>query len=139
MLYLSVRDRFKREVGKNFDSKVEMDKRLTVISDLEMFRPKEDKFVWGQKKGKLPQFFQVSVDGVHICTFNETDSVERAMLLFWKGFREAYTNHKIRLNPPRFDEVLPKPETAKDKLKKIKPTTKAERMAKEVVTRIVDG
>jgi hypothetical protein len=141
-MYLHIKDAFIRELAKHFDKKMEIDKRLSIVSDLQMFRAKEDPFVWSEKKGLAPEHFMVYFDSEHICTFNLNDSVKKVMLLFWKGFREAYAKKRIKLTPPRM-RVEVKKETptqqALKRLEKIKPTTGAERMAKEIVKKVIKG
>lgn len=141
-MYLHIKDKFVRELQNHFDSKLKVEKRVRVVSDLQMFRPKEDKFVWAQQKDKIPEHFMVYFDDEHICTFGADMPVNRVMLQFWRGFREAYGAKKIHLTPPWMrEEVKQKTATEKalEKLDKIKPTTKAERMAKDIVTNIVTG
>lgn len=143
MLYLQIKDAFVRELDKHFDSKLEMGKRVRVVSDLQMFDAKEDKFVWGQKKNQIPEHFMVYVDEYHVCTFHADEPLKAVLVSFWKGFTQAYKDKKIRLTPPRMRVDDEKPKSTKqlqmEKLDAIKPTTKAERMAKEIVTNIVKG
>lgn len=100
------------------------------MSDLLMFNPKEDKSVWKQKRGDLPEYFTVYFDDEYICGFDANKPVERAVLEFWKGFKQAYQEKKIRLNP--------KPELIEIKAEKKKPkaTTPVEKMALEVVEKL---
>jgi len=128
MILLSVKDKLISELGKSFDPKIKFDKRLMVLSDLVMFRPKEDKSVWKQKRGDLPEYFTVYFDGEYICGFDANQSVEKAILEFWKGFKQQYQKGMIRLNPKVKDDIV--------KAKKqdtIKATTPEEKMAAQIV------
>lgn len=140
MIYLTAKDSLIRELEKHFDSKLNIRKRIRVISDLQMFKPKEDLFVWGQKKGKIPEHLMVYFDDIHILTFDETEPLKNVMFRFWVGFREAYSKNSIRLTPPWMIEVEKK-ETPKEKqlnnLKKIKVLTKEQKIAKEIVKKII--
>lgn len=131
MMYLSVKDRLISELGKSFDPKINFDKRIRVLSDLLIFKPGEDKSVWKQKTGELPEYFTVYFDEEYICGFNANDSIGYATLEFWKGFRQAYIDGKIHLDP-NYKE----PEVKAPAKKKRKATTPEEKMAEEVVKRL---
>lgn len=130
MIYLSVKDQLLRELSGSFDPKLNFDKRIRVMSDLLMFNPKEDKSVWKQKRGDTPEYFTVYFDNEYICGFDANQPASHAVLLFWKGFKQAYQEKKIRLNP--------KLEMTEVKVEKKKPkaTTPVEKMALEVVERL---
>lgn len=128
MILLSVKDRLLSELSKSFDSKIKFEKRIRVMSDLMLFKPMEDKSVWLQKKGMMPEYFTVYFDGEYICGFDANQSAERAVLEFWKGFKQAYMDGKIRLSQTM---ELPKKEK-----KKAKATTKEEKMAVEISERL---
>lgn len=126
MIYLNIKDRLVSELTKSFDPLVNFSERITVLSDLTMFRPKEDISVWKQKKGLLPEYFTVYFDGEYVCGFDANTSVERAVLEFWKGFKEGYKSGKIRLNP--------KPDIVETKkADTIVATTPEEKMAAQIV------
>lgn len=72
--------------------------RILVVSDLDHFKAKEDPFVWGQKKGKVPEFYEVYWDNEWIMDFHEGDTPELVYIGFLKGFGEAYEAGKVRLN-----------------------------------------
>lgn len=128
MIWLNVKDKLIRELSNSFDPKIKFDKRVMVLSDLMMFRPKEDKGVWKQKRGDTPEYFTVYFDGEYICGFDVSQSVERAVLEFWRGFKQAYSNGKIKLNPKaKEDAVVVKKE------EKIIATTPEEKMAAQIV------
>lgn len=131
MMYLRVKDRLISELGKSFDSKINFDKRIRVLSDLLLFKPGEDRSVWQQKTGDLPEYFTVYFDEEYICGFNANDSIEYATLEFWKGFKQAYKDGKIHLDP-NYKE----PEVKAPVQKKRKATTPEEKMAEEVVKRL---
>jgi hypothetical protein len=141
MIYLSVKDTFIRELEKSFDKKLQVAKRIRVISDLQMFRPKEDPFVWGEKKGKVPEHLMIYFDGVHILTFNETESIPKVMLKFWKGFREAYKVGSIKLTPPWMIEQVKTPTESDiqiERLSKIEAGTKERKIAKAIVKSMIN-
>lgn len=130
-MILSVKDALVRELSKSFEPKLRFEKRVRVVSDLLMFRPKDDISVWKQQKGLAPEYFTVYFDDEYICGFDSSQSIDYAILEFWKGFKKQYANGTIRLNPKPVEEatiVVPK--------KKPKATTPTEKMAVEVVERI---
>lgn len=128
MIYLSVKDQLIREIGKSFDPKLSFDKRIRVMSDLLMFKAKEDISVWKQKRGELPEYFTVYFDNEYICGFDANQPLEKATLYFWKGFKEAYKKNKIRLTP--------KAEIKEVKKEKRKATTPVEKMATQIVEKL---
>lgn len=88
------------ELGKEFDFDVK--ERLAVVSDLEMFRYKEDESVWKQAKSEDFEWFQIFFDGELCCEFS-TDfrkyPADFIVMQFWKGFLEHYEKGNIQLNP----------------------------------------
>lgn len=126
MIWLNVKDKLISELGKSFDPKINFDKRIKVLSDLTIFKPKEDIYVWKQKRGDLPEYFTVYFDGEYICGFDANQPLEKAILEFWKGFKQAYEVGKVRLNQ--------KPDVVETKQEeKIIATTKEEKMAAHIV------
>lgn len=130
MILLSIKDKLISELGKSFDPKINFNKRINVLSDLTIFKPKEDISVWRQKRGDLPEYFTVYFDGEYICGFDANQPVEKAILEFWKGFKEAYKSAKIRLIPTKTEETKP------TKQKEVLPATKEEKMAAEIVKKL---
>jgi len=130
MMYLSVKDQLIKELSGSFEPKIKFDTRLRVMSDLLMFNPKEDLSIWNQHKGITPEYFTVYFDGEYICGFDSKQSVERAILDFWRGFKEAYKDGKIHLDPNY------KEPTKTVVKKKIKPTTPTEKMAAEIAEKL---
>lgn len=128
MIYLNVKDKLVSELSGSFDPKLNFNKRIRVMSDLITFNYKEDKSVWKQKRGLLPEYFTVYFDDEYVCGFSDAHSIEYAILEFWKGFREAYKSGKIRLNQKPVEVVKSK--------KKIKATTPTEKMAAQIVRRL---
>lgn len=128
MIWLNVKDRLVQELGNSFDPKVNFNKRIRVMSDLIAFNYKEDKSVWKQKKGLLPEYYMVYFDDEYVCGFSDAHSVKHAVLEFWKGFKEAYKSGKIRLNQKQVEVVKSK--------KKIKATTPSEKMAAQIARRL---
>lgn len=136
-LQLTIKDHLIRELSKHFDSKIQFEKRIRVLSDLDVFLP-EDKYIWEQKKDRTAEYFQVYFDDQYICGFDEETPSKVGVALFWKGFTEAYKDKKVRLTPPWMRvEEKPKEETEKDRLKKIKPKTPEQKMAKAAVEKLV--
>ena len=129
-MYLNVKDQLIRELSNSFEPKIKFDKRIKVLSDLNVFRPKEDVSVWKQSKGILPEYFVVYFDDEYICGFDASRSVSYAKLEFWKGFHVAYKQGKIYLDPNY------KPEVVKKEKKKIKATTPTEKLAVEVIKKL---
>jgi len=129
MIYLKIKDKLITELSKSFDPKVNFDKRLRVSSDLQVFNFKEDKSVWKQKRGLLPEYFTVYFDDEYICGFDDTQTIEWVVLQFWKGFKHAYESGKIRLNPTT--DTVP---TAKKAT--ILATTPEEKMAAQIVRKL---
>lgn len=130
MIWLSVKDRLVNELGKSFDPKIKFGDRIKVLSDLSIFNPKEDIYVWGQKRGELPEYFTVYFDNEYVCGFDEKQPVERVVLDFWKGFKKGYEEGKFKLTPK-----VEQPKEKKE-VKKVKATTKEERMAMEIAKRL---
>lgn len=131
MIYLSVKDELIRKLSKSFEPKIKFDRRIRVVSDLLMFRPKDDISVWKQLKGQAPEYFTVYFDDEYICGFDASQSIDYAILEFWRGFKKQYANGTIHLNPKPIEEapiIQPK--------KKPKATTPIEKMAVEVVDRM---
>lgn len=132
-MYLSVKDRLVSELGKSFHPKLHFETRVKVLSDLLLFKPKEDISVWRQKTGTAPEYFTVYFDDEYICGFNDQESVDYAVLSFWKGFKQAYEAGTIHLDPNYKEPVVVKP--AK---KKRKATTPEEKMAEQIVEKLTN-
>jgi hypothetical protein len=64
--------------------------RFTVWADVDMYKKKEDIFVWGQDKHS-EYVFSVFFDGIHICYINDSLSKQDTLKSFWKGFLKAYS------------------------------------------------
>lgn len=64
--------------------------RVSVRADLDVYKWKEDAFIWGQKKEKLHKVYQVYFDDKFICYIQENTSMSQTMLEFWNGFLKAY-------------------------------------------------
>lgn len=129
-MYLSVKDKLIRELSDSFEPRIKFDTRIKVLSDLNVFRPKEDISVWKQKEGILPEYFVVYFDNEYICGFDATKSINYAKLEFWKGFQIAYKKGLIHLDPNYT------PPTVEKEKRKVKATTPTEKLAKEVVDKL---
>lgn len=91
------REYIKRLLVPSFDKKVEPDKRITVVADLEMFKKGEDAYVWAQNEGKIVQHYSIFWDGEFVSGFDADMSKEKVFLEFWKGFKEAYKTGRVTL------------------------------------------
>lgn len=136
-LILTVKDQFLRELGKHFEPKLNMNKRIQIVSDLQMFKAKEDKAVLAQLRGTAPEYFTVYLDNEFISSFTAQQTPSQALLSFWKGLKEKYKAGAVRLTPPelRIEQKTEK----KDPLKDVKADTKERKMAKEIVARVNKG
>lgn len=158
MLSLSVQDYFRRlimpelamfliQMNYNYDFRPE---RITLWADTDMFKHKEDEYIWNQAKGKITTTFSVYIDGIHICYFKETDTREKAVANFWKGFLDNYSKPdndplKIFIDESIYKEIRDKKNKFDKELKelrvkeidKIKATTPVEKEAKELAKTIV--
>jgi len=123
-------------------TELELRERITVKLDVVQFNAKEDESVWLQSKGKAPFVCEVYFDAVWCCDLHESDSHEKLIKKYFKGFENGYNSGKIRLN--RFlaqlaDEQEAKSiKEAKKKVVDAMPSsTPEEKIAKEVVKEIV--
>lgn len=130
MIWLNVKDKLVHELNDSFEAKVNFRERVRVMSDLLAYNYKEDKSVWQQKQGLAPEYFTVYFDDEYICGFDDRTPVKKAVLEFWKGFKQAYKDGKVRLNPKVKEEVV------KVKKKSIKATTPTEKMAAQITRRL---
>lgn len=98
MLSLPIQERFRQFITPHIQRflddlgyEIPFDReRVTVRADLDTFNYKEDVFVWGQKRDKIPRVFQVYVDGIHVCYLSEDLSKQQVLRDFWQGFLKAY-------------------------------------------------
>lgn len=140
MLLLTIKDNIIDELSKSFDSALRPRERITVVADIEMFT-KEDKYIWEQGKGKTSLCFQVFFDGVFISLIHEDQPIQRAVLDFWRGFKEAYTQKKIRLIPQEYviEQEIKKEEQKlkKESIDRLPESTPVERQAKHIIKNLV--
>jgi len=120
----------------------ELRERITVKLDIVQFNVKEDESVWLQDKGKAPFVCEVYFDAVWCCDLHESDSHEKLIKKYFRGFLKGYESGKIRLN--RFLAQLADEQEAKS-IKEAKKgvvdamasSTPEEKIAKEIVKEIV--
>lgn len=143
-MYLPAKDRFLYELSKHFDNSYNLNKRVYITSDIEMFRWREDESVWRQKREKAPHYYTVYFDNEYICGFSESDPLEKAMLEWWKGFKKAYQDGLIDLDEVKSRELQQKRELelkqakkeAEMKIEKLPEQTETQKIAKEVIKRV---
>lgn len=144
-MILHIKDQFLQLIRKDFNPKLEIEKRILMISDLEMFRKGEDKYIWAQSKGKTAEVYQIYFDNEFICSFKTDDIMPAVVLMFWKGFKDKYKKGMIRLDPlwkkkqeEELEKEIKKAKKAKRKkeLKESKATTPEEKMAKDIVIKM---
>lgn len=121
---------------------IELLERISVRLDTEQFNFKEDESVWLQKREKAPFVCEVYFDNCWCCDLHETDSHEKLREKFFKGFLKGYELKRIRLN--RFlaeleDARIEKEqkEAEKKAIDSLPSTTPEEKIAKQIVTEIV--
>lgn len=143
---MTTEQRVKHEIEQHFDKMVDIKNRLHVVSDIYKFRWKDDESVWSQKRGKTEKYYEVTLDGEHVCGFDESETMAQVMLKFWKGMRDGYKEGKIRLNKFLAEEERKNREVdlknqklnRTKRIKDIKAVTPEQKIAKEVVKRL-DG
>lgn len=146
-MILQIKDQFLQLIRKDFSPDIEIEKRIRIISDLEMFRAGEDKSVWQQSKGQRAKVYQVYFDDEYICNFNDDDILQAVYLLFWRGMKAKYEKGMIRLDPlwkkqeeervaeeeKKIKESVEKEETRKERKKKAK-----SKIALDIVQKLED-
>lgn len=135
----SVKQGFIHEVCKHFSSQVNMEKRIDVVSDLVVFIKNGDPYLYAQNNRRVPEHFNVYIDGTYICGFSDDETEDQAMLAFWKGLREAYKRGDFRLNQKeKFDLLsLPqKPDKKEVTIEEYKPKTEVEAQAKKILLNV---
>lgn len=143
-MYLPAKDRFLYELEKHFDSSYNLKKRVYVTTDIEMFMWREDESVWNQKREKAPRYYTVYFDNEFICGFSEADSLEKAMLEWWKGFKRAYEDKLVDLDEQKSKQLKAFREQQQEELKKdlakkidaLPNQTETQKIAKEVIKRV---
>lgn len=91
-----VQEKLVMMLQRDFD--FDISDRISVISDLEHYNAKVDPFVNAQKRGKIPNFYEVYWDNEWIMDFHEGDNPKAVYVQFLKGFGKAYVQGKVRLN-----------------------------------------
>ncbi len=144
-LLLHIKDEVLSEILSSFDPKLKMRERITIIADLEMYRWKEDKSVYLQKKEQAPLFFTIHFDGVYMSTFISTDPIEKILLDFWKALKGAYKEGKVRLTPKtKLEEDLEELQEREEKnaqkkaIEALPEATPTEKQAKHVIKKLAE-
>lgn len=138
-----VKEIFIRYYGQYFSSDVGFDKRIDVRPDTLVYN-REDRYVWDQSKGKVPNYYTVYFDDVYICGFGEDEPQQKIDLEFWKGMQKAYKADKIRLNKglaqqikdERDKQIKDAVAEANKKLDDLPEVTPVQKLAKEAVRRV---
>jgi hypothetical protein len=118
--------------------------RITVVSDLEMFRWKEDEYIWEQKRGKIVTHYSIYLDEHFVSGFDEDWIAQRIMLDFWKGLKTLVKNNKVALNVyqnkerQEIEEIERKEEVKEQKRKidALPEATETQKLAKEAIKRV---
>lgn len=126
--------------GPNFDFK----NRLQIVSDIEMFRWKEDEYIWSQKRGKIVSHYSIYLDEHFVSGFDEDWIAERIMLDFWKGLKTLVSAGKVKLNKyenierQQIEEITKKEEEKeeKERIDALPEANETQKLAKEVVKRV---
>jgi len=151
-MLLTIKDAFKAEILTSFHPSLKMDERIVIIADVEMFNPKEDKYIFAQKKGDAPLCFQVYLDGVFISLFYDRNPKlsqelvqKAAVLAFWKGLHQAYKDGRVHLVSPQLradieqqekTDALAVKEKQKKKINSLPESTPVQKMAKQIVKNV---
>lgn len=132
----------RRDMASFGIDEIELRQRITVKLDTDQFNYKEDESVWLQKREKAPFVCEVYFDDCWCCDLHQTDSHHKLIEKFFKGFEKGYDSGKIRLN--RFlaeiqdaQETKDKKDAEKKALDSLPSSTPEEKIAKEIVTEIV--
>lgn len=145
-MFIAIKDailrQIKDEMGDNDYYK--FDKRIQILSDIDIFRWKEDISVWGQKREKIAQHYSVYFDNIFICGFDDTDSKEKVMLEWWKGLKQAITEKKLDIDPFKSDQIRVEKENLEKEIEKAKQESlnklpeanETHKLAKEAVKRV---
>jgi hypothetical protein len=111
--------------------------RVTLWADVDSFKFKEDAFVWGQKREKIPNQYSVYFDSIHVCYLEPNTPKDETLKRFWKGFLKAYAlpdndANKIWLDPQIYkDKAKEEKENAKKRKQAIQDAIKAKPVTSE--------
>ena len=138
-----VKEIFIRHYGQYFSKEVDFDKRVDVRPDTLVYN-RDDRYVWDQSKGKVPNYYTVYFDDVYICGFGEDEPQAKLDLEFWRGLKKAYETDKIRLNKGLAQKMKDEQERQiKDaiaegnkKIDDLPEHTQVQKLAKEAVRRV---
>jgi hypothetical protein len=143
-MILPIRDKFIQAIERQLGFIQDVGKRLRVESDLDVFNPKEDKYIWAMKRGEVSRYFSVYFDDVFVVGFEDTELPEATFLRFFRALRDLSVKGEIILDKHKKDaEDIIKQELGKiersEKKKRIDDlpeSTKEQKMAKEVIKRV---
>lgn len=66
-----------------------------VISNIKMYKPSADPFVFAQKTGKIPEICEVYMNGHYLCDVSIFDRPEQALTKIQDGIIEKITEGKF--------------------------------------------
>jgi len=127
MLSLPVQEQFRQFIKShlnlfcqqiNYPKQIDIN-RITVWADVDMFKKKEDAFVWGQDKFQ-DHVYSVFFDGQHICYLTTHKGHKQTLADFWKGFLKLYSlpdtdANKIWIDKEIYDIKLKEAKEARKK------------------------
>lgn len=129
MLSLPIQEQFRKFISPYFKAFLvdlgyqgDFDmERITVWADTDMYKWKEDEYIWAQKREKTPSVYQVFFDGKQVCYLGEQQTKEKTLSDFWKGFLRLYeldddNQNKIYINK---DVYVEKEKQRKEKEKQV--------------------
>lgn len=138
-----VTDIFISHYGGYFAKEVDFGNRIDVRPDTLVYN-REDRYVWDQSKGKVPDYYTVYFDNVYICGFGEDEPQAKIDLEFWRGLQKAYKSDKIRLNKglarqiqeDRERQIKEAAAEVNKKINDLPESTKVQKLAKEAIRRV---
>lgn len=138
-----VTDIFISHYGGYFSKDVDFANRIDVRPDTLVYN-REDRYVWDQAKGNVPDYYTVYFDDVYICGFGEDEPQAKIDLEFWKGLKKAYETNKIRLNKGLAQQMKEEQEKqikdaiaeSNKRVDSLPEYTPVQKMAKEAVRRV---
>lgn len=145
-MLIAVKDAILRQIKDEMgvSDYYKFDNRIKILSDIDIFKWKEDISVWAQKREKIANHFSIYMDDVHISGFDDSDPKEKIMLEWWKGLKKAISDNKLDIDPFKSAQLkidkenLEKEiEKAKqDSINKLPESDELHKLAKEAVKRV---
>ncbi len=68
---------------------------FTAVSNIRMYRPNADEFIYDQKIGKIPEICEVYMRGEYICDVTMNDTPAQALTKINDGLIEKITEQKF--------------------------------------------